>query len=182
MSKPVKDLVVAEYRRRFGGVEGAVVVQIRGLDALGTAKLRGDLRKKAMRISVVKNTLARKAFEGTALSALHPALAGPSAIVYGGQSVVDVAREIVDRAKKVKEIELKAACLDGEFYGGVDGVTKLSTMPTREEALCQVVTLFLSPAKKLVAAALGPGGRVMGVVKEIQTRLERGEAIARTSG
>jgi ribosomal protein L10 len=92
--------------------------------------------------------------------------------------VVEVARELVERAKKIKELELKAACLDGIFFEGADGVLRLSTFPTREEAQAKVVTLLLSPGRNLAAAALGPGRRVLGVVKEIQERLERGETIA----
>jgi large subunit ribosomal protein L10 len=125
MSKPVKDMMVAEYRRRFSDVDSAVVVEIRGLDAEGTAALRGGLREKTIRVSIVKNTLARKAFAGTPLEALDPALKGPSALVYGGASVVDVARELVAKIKKVKQLELKAACLDGILYEGVEGVTRL---------------------------------------------------------
>jgi large subunit ribosomal protein L10 len=181
MSKPVKDMMVAEYRRRFGELEAAVVIEIRGLDAEGTTSLRGDLREKAIRVSIVKNTLARKAFAGTPLEALDPSLEGPSALVYGGASVVDVARELVAKAKKVKQLELKAACLDGVLYEGAEGVTRLSTMPTREEAQTELVTLALSPGRNLLGAAKGPGGRLLGIVKEIQERLERGETISKAS-
>lgn len=181
MSKPVKEMMVAEYRRRFSDLEAAVVVEIRGLDADGTAALRGGLREKAIQVSIVKNTLARKAFVGTPLEALDPSLKGPSALVYGGASVVDVARELVTRAKKVKQLELKAACLDGILYEGAEGVTRLSSMPTREEAQTELVTLALSPGRNLLGAAKGPGGRILGIVKEIQERLERGEAISKAS-
>jgi len=181
MSKPVKEMLVAEYRRRFADLDAAVVVEIRGLDAEGTASLRGELREKAIRVAIVKNTLARTAFSDTPLEALDPALKGPSALVFGGASVVDVARELVARAKKVKELELKAACLDGVLYEGAEGVTRLSTMPTREEAQTELVTLALSPGRNLLGAAKGPGARILGIVKEIQERLERGEEIAKAS-
>jgi len=181
MSKPVKDMMVAEYRRRFGDLDAAVVVEIRGLDAEGTTALRSDLREKTIRVSIVKNTLARKAFAGTALEALDPAFHGPSALVHGGTSVVDVARELVAKAKKLKQLELKAACLDGVLYDGAEGVTRLSTMPTREEAQTELVALALSPGRNLLGAAKGPGGRILGIVKEIEERLERGEAIAKVS-
>lgn len=182
MSKPVKEMIVSEYRRRFGDVGAAVVVEVRGLDAFGTARLRDGLREKSISISIVKNTLARKAFKGTPLEVLDPAFKGSSAVVYGGASVVEVARELVERARKVKELELKAACLDGIFFEGADGVQRLSTFPTREEAQAKVVTLLLSPGRNLAAAALGPGGRILGIVKEIQERLERGETITAVAG
>lgn len=182
MSKPVKELIVNEYRRRFADLGGAVVVEIRGLDAVGTGRLRSGLRDRNIRVTVIKNTLARNAFEGTPLAALGPALSGPTALAYGAESVVEVARELVDWAKKVKQLQLRAACLDGALFEGAEGVARLSTMPTREEAQARVVTLLLSPARNAVSAAVSPGRRLLGVVKEIQERLERGESIDRVAG
>jgi len=179
MSKPVKEMIVEEYRRRFDGVEGGLVVDLRGIDANENNNLRVDLLKKDIRVTVVKNTLARKAWEGTALEPLNPALDGPCALAYGAESVVDVAREIVNWAKKVDLLELKAALLDGEYFEGEAGVKRLSEFPTKDEAQAKVVQLLLSPAQNVVGAAKGPGGQVMGIVKEIEERLERGEEIAK---
>jgi large subunit ribosomal protein L10 len=182
MSKPVKELIVSEYRRRFEGVDSGVLVEIRGLDAGGTGRLRSGLRGRGIRVTVIKNSLARKAFEGTLLDALRLALVGPTALVHGAESVVEVARELVDWAKKVKQLQLRAACLDGTLFEGAEGVARLSTLPTREEAQARVVTLLLSPARNLVGAAVGPGSKLLGIVKEIRERLEKGEAIAKVAG
>ncbi len=88
----------------------------------------------------------------------------------------------MDWAKKVKQLQLRAACLDGTLFEGAEGVARLSTLPTREEAQARVVTLLLSPARNAVSAAVSPGRRLLGVVKEIQERLERGESINRVAG
>lgn len=179
MSKPVKSMMVADYRRRFEDVPNALIVDIRGIEANENNALRQGLHAEGIKITVVRNTLARDAFKDTSLEALVPALDGPSAMAYGGESVVDVARSLVDWAKKVKDLELKAACLDGEFFDGADGVKHLSTFPTKEEAQATVVQLLLSPAGNLVKAATSPGANLLGIVKEIQERLERGEEIAK---
>jgi large subunit ribosomal protein L10 len=71
------------------------------------------LLQKNIRVTVMRNTLAKKAFNGTSLEALEPSLVGPTALAYGGESVVDVARALVDWAKKVKNLDLKGAVLDG---------------------------------------------------------------------
>ena len=178
MSKPVKDMIIAEYRKRFGDVSGGVVVEIRGLEATANNKLRNTLRSKGVRVTVLKNSLARKAFSGGPLDPLGPALSGPTALIYGDKSVVDVARDIVALATGSKEIALKAAVLDGQFFSGKEGVEALSRFPTREEAQAKVVAIVLAPAGKAVAAAKGPGGKVLAIVKEIQNRLEKGDAIA----
>ncbi|UCD75609.1 MAG: 50S ribosomal protein L10 [Phycisphaerales bacterium] len=179
MSKPVKEMIMAEYKRRFEDLEGALVLDIRGIDANDNNALRLGLADKNIRVTILKNTLARKAFAGTRLEAIKPALEGPSALAYGAESVVEVARELVDWAKKVADLDLKGAVLDGEFFGGEDGVKRLSTFPTREEAQAKVVQLIISPAGKVTGAATAPGARLLGIVKEIQNRLEQGETIAK---
>ena len=98
--------------------------------------------------------------------------------MYGGESVVALAREIVAWAKDKDSLKFKAAILDGITFEGKAGVEALSKYPTREEAQAKVVTLVLSPGRKLLGAVKGPGGRVMGIVKEIERKLEAGETIA----
>ncbi len=181
MSKPVKGMIIEEYKKRFGELEGALVIEIRGLSGKETTGLRHSLREKNIRVTVVKNALAKRAFTGTALELLSPALNGPAAIAYGSGTVVDIARELVRWARKVEKLALRGAVLDGEYFDGDAGVKRLSTFPTREEAQARVVTLALSPGGKVVGGAKGPGGRILGVIKEIQTRLEKGETIAPVS-
>jgi len=179
MSKPVKELIIKQYRSRFAGVEGAVIVDLRGYDATENNRLRNHLRGKGVKVTVVKNTLARKAITGTPLEAVGKALVGPAAFAYGSDSVVAVARELIDWSRKVKELELKAAVLDGTLFEGSEGVRRLSQFPTREEAQARVVQLVLSPAKKAVGAVVSPGSRILGIVKSIEEKLEKGESIAR---
>jgi large subunit ribosomal protein L10 len=178
MSKPIKQMIVREYQKRFEGVEGGVLVEIRGMDAGTNNRMRTELVGKKIRVSVVKNTLAGKAFQGTALESLSKFLSGPSALMYGGESVVALAREIVAWAKDKDSLKFKAAILDGITFEGKAGVEALSKYPTREEAQAKVITLVLSPARNVVGAAKGPAGRIGGIIKEIQRKLEAGETIA----
>lgn len=179
MSKPVKEMMMRDYQQRFESLEGALVVDIRGIEANDNNELRLKLAEQDIKITVIKNTLARKALAGTDLEALTPALDGPSALAYGGTSVVDVARQIVDWARKIDALDLKGAVLDGEYFDGAEGVKRLSTFPTREEAQARVVQLVLAPAGKLVGAATAPGAKLLGIIKEIEERLEKGEAIGK---
>ena len=179
MSKPVKNMMIRDYKDRLEGVEDALLISIRGIPANDNNELRMDLQRKDIRVTVVRNNLGRHAFGGTGLEAMGPLLNGPSALAYGAESVVDVARELIEWAKKVDNLELKGAVLDGQLFEGAAGVEALSKFPTREEALAKAVLLVLSPAQKLVGSALGPGGRLMAIVKEIESKLEKGEEIAK---
>ena len=178
MSKPVKELIIDDYKERFEKVEGALVVDIRGMTSNDNNAFRRGLQTKQIRVTVIKNALAMKAFAGTPLEPLGPALEGPSAVAYGETSVVDVAREIIEWTKKLKTMALKGAVLDGMYFDGPEGVKRLSQFPTKDEALAKVVTLILAPAGKIVGCAVSPGSKILGIVKEIQERLEKGEAIA----
>ena len=179
MSKTVKTLIIRDYQARLQGFDDAALISIRGVSSNDTNKLRQTLRSKQIKVAVIRNTLARKAFEGTSLATLSPLLEGSSALAFGGASVVEVARELVSLLEKIPTIELKGAILDGTLYKGKAGVTELSKFPTKEEAQAQVVTLLLGPARSLVGQLLGPGRTVAGLVKAIETKLEKGEAIAK---
>ncbi len=177
MSKPVKELMIADYRRRFDDVENALLIDIRGIDANQNNVFRIDLARKDIRVTVIKNTRAKKAFVGTRLEALASALVGPSAVAYGAESVVNVAREVVEWARKIENLQLKAAVLDGELFEGKAGVERLSRYPTREEAQGQMVQLLLTPGGEIVSLVAAPGGEVLSIVEAMIEKLEKGEEI-----
>ena len=173
MSRPIKEMILADYTQRFQDVDDALLIDIRGINANDNNTLRLGLAEKNIHVTVVKNTLAAKAFNGTGLEALSSELQGPSAVAWGAESVVEVARELVDWSRKLGELDLKAAVLDGELFEGAAGVKRLSSFPTRTEAQARVVQLVLSPGGSVMGAALAPGARILGIVKEIQNRLEK---------
>lgn len=179
MSKPVKNLITDAYKSRFEGLNGAVVIDIRGIESNDNNTLRAGLAEKQIKVSVVKNSLARRAFKGTDLEQIGEILDGPSAMVYPvseDTSVVSVARELIDWAKKIKAVEFKGALMEGIVFGA-DEIDALSKYPTREEAQAQVVQLFLSPAQNLVGSLLSPGRNIAGLVDAIKDKLEKGEEI-----
>ena len=180
MSKTVKNLLTQSYKNRFSDLSQAMVIDVRGIEANDNNALRTGLAQKQIKITVVRNALAKTAFAGTALEPLNDVIDGPSALVYGGESVVNVARELIDWAKKLQNLELKGAVLDGIVFGP-DQMDALSKYPTRDETQAQVVQLFLSPAKNLAGAVKGPGSKIASILKTIEEKLEKGEAIARVA-
>ena len=183
MSKAMKNIIMRDYKSRvsMGGekLEDAVLISIRGVKAIDTTKIRNNLAKQNIKITVIRNSLAKKAFEGSQLSNLNDLLTGASALAYGGASVVEVARALVSSLDKYPKLELKGAVLDGTVFKGKAGVTELSKFPTREEAIGQIVTLAISPGKKLLGQLTGPGSNIAGIIKAIEGKLEKGEAIAK---
>jgi large subunit ribosomal protein L10 len=178
MSKTVKGMIIRNYQATFAGASDAALISIRGMKGTDTTRLRSKLREKKIKITVVQNSLARKAFEGTGLSALSDRLTGSNALAIG-PSVVEVAREIVKVIDEFPALELKGALLEGQYFDGAAGVKELSKYPTREEGIGQVVTLVVSPARKLMGQIKGPGSTVAGIIKAIEEKLEKNETIAK---
>jgi large subunit ribosomal protein L10 len=178
MSKPVKNIIIRDYKERIGDLEDAMLISLRGVSSNNTNQIRQTLFKKEIHVTVIRNKLFMQAFGDTNLASLSPLLTGSNTLAYGAESVVEVAREIVTLLKEFPDIELKGAVLDGKLFAGDAGVKALAKYPTRDEAIAQDITLILSPGRKLVAQIKGPGSRVAGLIKAIEEKLEKGETIA----
>ena len=181
MSKPVKNLIASAYKEEFGDLNGAVLIDIRGVESNDTNALRAELATKSIKVRVIKNSLAKTVFKDGDLEGLNDFLEGPAAMAYpvGEEaSVVGVARELIDWAKKLENFEFKGAVMDGMVFGP-DEIKKLSEYPTKEEAQAEVVQILLTPAQNLVGALLAPGKNLAGILKTIQEKLEAGETIAK---
>jgi len=173
MSKPVKDLITREYARRYDGVDSACLVSVVGLDAISTNQLRGELRSKQIRLQVIKNSLGRRAFMDSPLEPLAGALEGPCALAVGGESIIDVARILVELKRTYPAIELKQGMLDGDPE--LIGVADLARMKTRVEMLGEVAMLITSPARRLAGCLTGPGGRIAGCLEAMAGQGDDGE-------
>jgi len=172
MSKPVKELLRKELLRRLEGVTSLAIVGFTGLDAIATNRIRGRLRKKDIRITVVKNALARQVFKIMGLDTAIGLLDGPCAVAYGSDSVVTIVRELLDIGKGSPELVVKAAIFDGQPFGQGE-VEALSRFPNRAEAISRLAACVLSPGARVAACVIGPGARVAALVKAIQERLEK---------
>jgi large subunit ribosomal protein L10 len=174
MSKPVKDLITREYVGRYGNLSSACVVSVIGLDAISTNRLRGALRARKIEMQVLKNSLARRALADGPLAPLAGALDGPCALVVGGESLIDVAKALVEMKKTYPAIELKKGILDGD--PDLLDVERLAKMKNRGELLGDLAMLIASPGRRLAGCLLGPGGRLAGCFKAMAEKEEKVEA------
>jgi large subunit ribosomal protein L10 len=78
MSKAVKTLMIRDYKTRFEGVNDAVLVSLRGVGGIDTNRMRTALAKKNIKVTMVRNNLAKHAFKGTGLNSLEVMLTGSS--------------------------------------------------------------------------------------------------------
>ncbi|MGB2822504.1 MAG: 50S ribosomal protein L10 [Phycisphaerae bacterium] len=173
MSKPVKKLVRDELIRRFQGMTQLAVVGFTGVDANTNNEIRARLRGKEIRMTVVKNALARQAFREIGLGQASGLLDGPCAVAYSTDpdavGIVTVIRELLEINREAPSLSVKAAFMDGELFAA-DQIEALSRYPTRDEAVAQAVQCVLSPGANLAACLVGPAGQIAGILKAIEEK------------
>ncbi len=167
MSKYVKDLLAKDIVNRLEGVNDCVLVNVIGLDANTNGALRKRLRQKDISLLVVKNSLARRATEGTALAPAFEGMQGTNAVLWGAEDFVSLVKEVEDLNKDeaYEEFETRGGVMDGEQLSPAR-VTEISKWPSRAEQLSMLVGQILGPGSQLAAQLTGPGSALASQVKE----------------
>ncbi|MEX0978087.1 MAG: 50S ribosomal protein L10 [Pirellulales bacterium] len=167
MSKLVKDLVTKHLQQQLDGVEEMLLVNVVGLSANSSAALRKKLREKNIHLMVVKNSLARRATEGTQLATAFEGSQGTLAMVWGSSDIVSLAKEVVRLAK---EKQFEAFSARGGVMGGAQlaqqEVDAISKWPSREEQLSIVLGQILSPGARLASQLNSAGGALASQIKQ----------------
>jgi large subunit ribosomal protein L10 len=167
MSKYVKELVTRDLKRRLEGVGDAVLVTCTGMDANTTNELRGELSAKNIQMMVVKNSLARRATEGSSLGPAFEGNSGQVAVMWGASDFVSLVKEVVrlDKDKdKYSKFIATGGVMDGERLDE-ESVKAISKWPSREEQISLLVGQILAPGANLSGAMLGPGRMLNSQIK-----------------
>lgn len=167
MSKLVKDLITKDLRKRLEGVDDALLVDVIGLENNKNVALRQRLRQKNIHLLVVKNSLARRATEGTRLARAFDDAQGTMALIWGGEDIISLAKEVVKIAgdKQYEKFIPKGGVMDGQSLAA-DQVTAVSKWPSRLEQLSILSGQILSPGAKLSSQLLGAGSKLASQIKK----------------
>ena len=143
-----KKTIVAEMAVVASTALSAIAAEYRGMKAADMAQLRVDARKTGVYLRVVKNTLARRAVEGTGFSCMQSALVGPLVLAFSNEDPAAGARLIRDFAKGNDKLVVKVIAMSGKLMAPSD-LESLAKMPTRDQAISLLMAVMKAPVEKL---------------------------------
>lgn len=155
MVRPEKVAVVEEIVDNLNKSTSAVLTDYRGLTAGEMTELRKGLREAGMNFKIFKNTLATIAVKQAGLDELEQMLIGPTAIAFGYEDPITLAKLLNDFAKKHTALEIKGGVLENEIIDSAKVIT-LAKLPGREQLIAQFLGLLNQPIVRLVTALNKP--------------------------
>ncbi|MGL6201875.1 MAG: 50S ribosomal protein L10 [Lachnospiraceae bacterium] len=144
LKQPIVQVIAEDVK----DAQAVVLVDYRGLTVAEDTALRKQLREAGILYKVCKNTMMKRAFEGTDYAQLDEHLAGPSALVVSKEDATAPARILCNFAKSAQALEVKAGVVEGAIYDAA-GLTELSKIPSREVLLSKLLGSIQSPITNL---------------------------------
>ncbi len=172
MKKEVKDTIIVELGKTLKEYPHFYLVDVTGLNADKTSKLRRNCFKNEVKMVVVKNTLLHKAFEASEIDfePVYSCLTGNTAILFCNTANVP-AKMLKDYLKEGVP-SLKAAYAEESFYVGAENLDALTAIKSKNEVIADIVALLQSPAKNVVSALQSGANTIHGVLKTLGERPE----------
>lgn len=159
-----KQAVVAEVAAVAKTAKSAVAAQYRGLTVAEMTKFRVAARKAGVYVRVVKNTLARRAIEGTSFECMKGSLKGPLVLAFSREDPGAAARVVKGFAKEHDKLVTVALSIGGELYPASD-LNRVASLPTLDEARASFVRLLNAPMSQLVRLLIEPASMLARTLK-----------------
>jgi len=144
----IKAPIVEEIKANLEGAKSVVLVDYLGLTVEQDTNLRRAAREAGLVYKVYKNTMIKRAIEGTEFAELEKDLDGPTAIAISKDDATAPARVVANFAKTAEKLELKAGVVEGNYYDQ-NGIKVVASIPSREELLSRLLGSLQSPITNL---------------------------------
>lgn len=171
LSLEEKKQIVAEVAAVAANARSAVAAEYRGLTVEALTQLRARARTEGVYLRVVKNTLARRAVEGTAFECMQPGLAGPLVLAFSREEPGAAARLVQDFAKQHKQLKAQLVAVGGQLMDA-SALDRLASLPTREQALSQLLAVLQAPIVKLMRTLAAPHTKLVRTLIALKDRNE----------
>lgn len=166
-----KKAVVAEVAEIASSAYSAIAAEYRGLSVSEMTALRVAARKENVYLRVVRNTLAKRAVEGTEFACMQDGMTGPLVYGFSLEDPGAVARVMGDFAKDNKQFEIKMVSLGGKLLPASD-VSKLAKMPTKDQAIAILMGTMKAPIEKFVRTLVAPTSKMVRTIAAIRDAKE----------
>lgn len=172
MKKEDKTIIIENLKQTLESYTCFYLIDVTGLNSETTSNIRRKCFKSDIKLTVVKNTLLRKAFEQMTIdySPLFDVLKGNTAMMFSNVSnaPAKMLKEISDRKTGIPG--LKAAFVEESFYIGADQLDVLINVKSKKELIADVVALLQSPTKSVISALQSGANTLHGVLKTLGER------------
>ena len=144
-----------------------IAAEYSGLTVSQLTQLRKTARQSGVYMRVVRNTLARRALEGTSFACIQEKLVGPLVLAFSQEDPGAAARLIKAFAKDNDKLKVMALAIDNQLLPP-EGLNTLASLPTRDEAIAQVMSVMLAPITKFVRTLAEPHAKLVRTIAAIR--------------
>ncbi len=159
LSLQEKQAIVAEVATVANVAQSAIAAEYRGLTVVQMTKLRKEARNAGVYLRVAKNTLVRRAVQGTSFACMSDALVGPLVFAFSQNDPASAARVMRDFAKDNDKLVVKVVALGGKLLSP-SAVEALARMPTRDQALSILMATMKAPITMFVRTLAEPNNKL----------------------
>lgn len=162
-----KKTIVNEVAAVANQALSLVAAEYSGLTVSQVTALRKTARNSGVYVRVVRNTLARRAFEGTQFACIQKELVGPLMLAFSQEDPGAAARLIRDFAKQNEQLKVRALAINSQLLPA-SSLEKLASLPTRDEAIAQLMSVMQAPITKLVRTLAEPHAKLVRTLAAIR--------------
>ena len=162
-----KKAVVNEVAEVANGALSAIAAEYIGLSVAEMTDLRVNARNAGVYLRVVRNTLARRALEGTEFACMNDGLTGPLVLAFSREEPGSAARVMREYAKENDKLVIKLVSFGGKLLATSD-VARLASLPTKDEAISQLMSVMTAPLGKLVRTLAEPQAKLVRTLAAVR--------------
>lgn len=159
LSLEQKQQIVSEVAAVATNAHSAVAAEYRGLSVTAMTDLRARARAEGVYLRVIKNTLARRAVAGTAFECMQAGFVGPLVLAFSREDPGAAARLVRDFAKQNELLKTQLIAFGGQLMDA-QALDRLANMPTRDQALAQLMAVMKAPIEKFVRTLAAPHAKL----------------------
>ncbi|MGH8503104.1 MAG: 50S ribosomal protein L10 [Gammaproteobacteria bacterium] len=169
LSLAEKQQIVSEVAAVAATAHSAVAAEYRGLTVETLTELRARARSEQVYLRVVKNTLARRAVAGTAFECMQSGFTGPLILAFSREDPGAAARLVKDFASQHDQLRTRLVAVGGQLMDA-SALERLASLPTREQALSQLLAVMQAPMAKLVGILAAPHAKLVRTLAALRDR------------